>query len=551
MSIVDVVRWTTDERFIRVPYFHRAQIALIPGVIYQAVFISSTTSKKSEADVSMPQIVITPFSFRDWNHLWRIKCAFKERAGVVHDIVTILKDYRLDIKAEVSRGIELNQYHYVELIISSLYWEDKLTKDGVDQLLDQFVRTLLVTHIDYIQFRRVGNENGYTPILTHERMTVHKFLWENYNSSSRPIDPEYIEAKKKTYKNGKKDIAIEIPPAWYKYLVPLIGHKEGENIRYIIHSNSNDQIMSIYFPPKNLKLFAMRVRHKDHIGALAAITGELRRQGITLVSTVTRKHDIEFNQFEFVGISKNDPLTSVKVALDHEEVLSYVPTLETPPPTPYLEEWGAWKVEWDHSKATVSANRSDSTEDLLSGREEELIKILTNKLSSLNDKRAKLKPYQPDFAQTSARIEVGNRLLLELVGKPIDSVEEGNIEQLRKQLKDKNLELEQVKSAKAQEIKDAQAQAIHALNAKYFQYGRFIVATLVGLGCMVFFIMLRAVTDFWPEYQLHRNRDGLWLSGVVLSVCVCAIIAHNKYRNGFILGLAGAIIAGLTQIISR
>lgn len=341
MDIVDIVRHT-NRPVIGIPYYHRALISLMPGSAYTAVLLRGDTLEPDNDNFLIPQILITPFPFEDWEYLWRISCSLRERVGVVNDIVNVLEQASLNVLSEVSRAIHLNQYHNVELIVSARQLVKERKKD-YEATIHRMRETILVDFLDELLIEEAAGIRRSA--LTCEFMTRYAALHEQCLAESFPNpNPGRIL----TVQGDGNPIIIDIPQEWYESLAIRNEYQTEDAMAYFIHTNSRHQLMSIYFPHKTKTLCNVRIVHKDEIGAIASFTDEIRRAGITLISTVTRKQEDKINHFEFVceqpGMSEQLLLDNLKAALCVAEVVRYEPIMQVPRKKNF--SWSDWEQVW-------------------------------------------------------------------------------------------------------------------------------------------------------------------------------------------------------------
>lgn len=360
MDTLDIIR-TTQGRSISIPSFHYASISLMPEFTYTAAFFDKAQNnlrlgtKPNEKDFYMPQIVLTPFPFSEWDHLWKVTCVLEDRPGAVNALVSIMQRFCLNILAQTSIGVELNNFHAIQIIVSASQvcipnYENEASLKLVEE-------TILAERLNDIRFRKVGRR--WEPSLVFERMYSHQNLWEEhrqrfYGGASSRFQGE-ITAKA----GNNSPITVEIPEEWYFYLRQVNGY-EGEtpDMRYILHTNIDQQLLAIYFPQRHRVLKTVRVIHRDEIGAIATMTEAMRDAGINLFSTLTRKATRELNHFEFIYeaecASEQDLLELVISALQTPKVLYYRPVLEVPPRQ--VIAWNNWEQVWSWEQAEKSSH---------------------------------------------------------------------------------------------------------------------------------------------------------------------------------------------------
>ena len=305
MDIVDVVR-TAQSPKIFIPQYHQGPLFMRPGSSFTSILLLGSKLERTRqpaTDTSgiklAPQVLISPFPYEDWQYLWRLAFSIKDEPGILHNITKLLQAASLNILTEVSRPVNLNVHHDIEMVVSSrkLSYQNHLDHYQTLQRLKEALTT------EYLEEFFIEPTVGTVKSpLTFDYLEKYKNLFKKFRNEIADPDRQRETEHPMQLKAESDDdgLFFMLPEAWHKAFREVNGYSANQNTTYLMHTNTSHQLMSLYFPHSNKVLWNIRIKCLDEIGALAAFSYELHNLGINLVSTNLAKLADNISQFDFV-----------------------------------------------------------------------------------------------------------------------------------------------------------------------------------------------------------------------------------------------------------
>jgi hypothetical protein len=97
--ILDIPR-RFDGDFIEVPSFHRTHVSLFPGTeVHMCAFAGAphAAAEPGRYGDPLPELVVSPIDFRTWARVYRLTGTFRDRSGLINDVLRVLSDHHVDI----------------------------------------------------------------------------------------------------------------------------------------------------------------------------------------------------------------------------------------------------------------------------------------------------------------------------------------------------------------------------------------------------------------------------------------------------------------------
>ncbi|MEM6783907.1 MAG: hypothetical protein AAF624_09270, partial [Bacteroidota bacterium] len=150
MLVLDKVNFIESGR-IEVPFYHKGHLSLKSDTQVTVCLIPQTGESHFG---SVPEMIVSPIKFNTWANSWRIEAVFREQQGVVHKLLSIIKDAELNILIEESSSVENRDLHQIELIVDAstvMSFSDGGENDIYKAIRD-FERRVIALCIDELDF---------------------------------------------------------------------------------------------------------------------------------------------------------------------------------------------------------------------------------------------------------------------------------------------------------------------------------------------------------------------------------------------------------------
>ncbi|MCC6475848.1 hypothetical protein IT157_02225 [bacterium] len=340
MLILDKPR-RYDGKSIIVPLYHRGHMSLFRGTkVWLCLLPGREESRR------IPELVVSPIDFDVWGDVWHINVVLQERKGVVNDVLSAIKERRLNIVALESSSMEEQRLHSVEMIVegrdySSHEDKDSMTRStlaGADlsslrrRLLTLFLpgldfvhsgeprlkiyrnRNLFEARNDYYQALRIWDTlGGFRPVYKPAELKKATDLHPTNGTQTEDL----IEVRGARYVLADSlTRVIQLPTEIKESLNEELGRiekPEAKNRRkYLLLSETDDRFLRAYFFSSASPIIAPIFDHEEKIGALEAITKQLRRGGFNILTSLTRVYEFgKKGRTEFVLEPPDDTVANV------------------------------------------------------------------------------------------------------------------------------------------------------------------------------------------------------------------------------------------------
>src|SRR4051794_7214965 len=265
MIILDIPRKTTRfGKYIDIPVYHRTHLGLSHDTTVHYCLLPARAMPADEVKGSVPELVVAPFRFESWGHLWRLTTSVRDQPGLVHAIADTMARCSVNIIACESNIAEEEGMYHVEMIVDI---PDRHTREVLEY-------TVLSRMLDGIEFLPDGS-----PRLRLRR--VHD-LWRVKQSFDRLKQLADMDAQRavgfKPYVNranvelreplhGKpRRLRLKLPDEVRSILRGTVsdGDDWGFHLRI---SDTKDRFLRVLFFRSADAVIHARIEHDDNIGA--------------------------------------------------------------------------------------------------------------------------------------------------------------------------------------------------------------------------------------------------------------------------------------------
>src|SRR5690349_3784921 len=107
---------SVEQGKVEIPFYHKGHLSLKSDTEVTVCLIPQSHDTPLGR---VPEMIVSPIKFNSWPLIWRINAVFKERQGIVHKLLTIIRDAGLNVLTEESSSVENRDLHQVELIVDA------------------------------------------------------------------------------------------------------------------------------------------------------------------------------------------------------------------------------------------------------------------------------------------------------------------------------------------------------------------------------------------------------------------------------------------------
>jgi hypothetical protein len=325
MIILDVPR-PFDGSSITIPLYHRGHVALFPKTTVWSCLLPGSPNNGTLAE-----LVISPVDFGAWNELYRISGTFRDRQGLVHDLVDALTDFDIIVLTAESSAMARQQQHFVELIVDAHSYTRHSPSSGNDPMAE-VRRALLARVFDDVELSDQNEARLKISRVRHLRQASSDYADAGADHRrSRGPRPAYGPVRVESPRRGK--VLLSLSPAQQAVLAALKNTDEpagAPGYHYLLVSETGDRFLRAYFIPDSVPIVWARIGHAQEPGALAAITGAIRHAGFNILTSLARLHRHgESAEFEAVlqgpspDVSREALQARLEAALSTEEVCAH------------------------------------------------------------------------------------------------------------------------------------------------------------------------------------------------------------------------------------
>ena len=287
MIILGNVVEVKDESGLSITWYHRVPIGLEKNTTVYLVLIPRAVPQTPH---NLAEVILTPINPESWGDLWKIKCKFHERPGVVAKLLEILREKQINILFQESATLQQDRLHFVSIIADlRLYDEGGLNtwKRINDTDLDSF--NYLAELIALETLEDVFMENS-KPAVSVTRMKNFYDAYFPYRQSNLGFNPTVLSVK------NFGEIRIEQPllienikkQLWNSANTLVNNHEETRLKQAILNTHTEDRYISLLFPDPNTTIVVFKIVHEERIGALAIISKVIKELGLNILSSFNR-----------------------------------------------------------------------------------------------------------------------------------------------------------------------------------------------------------------------------------------------------------------------
>lgn len=285
MLVLDTMS-TIENGKLEIPFYHKGHLSLKSNTEVTVCLIPQS----HEASLGfIPEMIVSPIKFASWPLIWRINAIFKEQQGIVHKLLTVVRDAELNVLTEESSSVENRDRHQIELIV-----------DASEPFGGRFEPEDLVTATRALE-RRIASlcidELAFVEGKPRIKVRPMKGLFTAYQRYHEALNDKSV-AKPKVERTMVYKGSLAIPDSCLEML------RRYQPLRGLMSSDTKERILRVLFPPPDVQFTFVRISHHDSKGALAQITGELA-QVFDIVTSLTRiQRQGNQNDFELMLYSK-------------------------------------------------------------------------------------------------------------------------------------------------------------------------------------------------------------------------------------------------------
>jgi hypothetical protein len=302
MIILDIPR-PFDGSTITIPLYHRGHVALFPDTTIWSCLLPG-----APRNGTLAELVISPVDFDAWNELYRISGTFRDRPGLVHDILHTLRDFDINVLTAESSSMARQQQHSIELIVDAHSYT-RHSLDSEHDAMAEVRRALLARVFDDVQ---LSDRNEPRLKISRVRHLQQASLDYTHAAAdhrrSRGPRPAYGPVHVEHPRPGKVVISLSADQqaALADALKSADGNSDRLSYHYLLVSETGDRFLRAYFISDAEPIIWARLKHAEEMGALAAITGAMVCAGFNILTSLARlHHHRQSAEFEVVLQARN------------------------------------------------------------------------------------------------------------------------------------------------------------------------------------------------------------------------------------------------------
>jgi hypothetical protein len=255
---------------VEVPLYHRVHLGLAANQDLHVCLLAGSS------DPHLPELVISPFEFDEWDKLYRLNMTLTDRVGLFHEVCAILGHYNAKVLAAESSAAQHQNLYQLEMVISlkellNVEWirlrllasflkEMDLLENGNPRLRIQRLTSLWLAKRAYDDQKR--NQKGFPPLCGAAQV---KWIEQTQSQVLQLVLPQ-----------GIRDILAKT--------VRLDSKQPHADGFYLRQSDTKNRFLRVlYFRSDDPVVYA-RIEYIDRIGAAADITGALKASGFTILT---------------------------------------------------------------------------------------------------------------------------------------------------------------------------------------------------------------------------------------------------------------------------
>jgi glycine cleavage system regulatory protein len=275
MFVLDWPRVTEDWKVV-LPLYHRGHLSLTPGT---TVFLAPV-HHLGAGRKQLPEVLGTTIQQSSWPAVYLVSVELNDAPGVLHSILASISRHGGNVLNLDSTSTDQESRHHVELVVdfASLIDSDEA---GVD--LSNEIEGLLLgdCHDHIVEDAGLGFGIRVRPNATLRRLDslLKRLRSSRYNS---------LVQEEELASDGR--LTLREPLIHMLSIQSQNGRPTALSLPllYFISSDTRERLFRITFVPNDRQVVWCSIRHNDRPGALSAITDQIRRSGITILSALNR-----------------------------------------------------------------------------------------------------------------------------------------------------------------------------------------------------------------------------------------------------------------------
>jgi len=256
--------------YVEVPLYHRVHLGLAANQDLHVCVLAGSRAPH------LPELVISPFEFDEWDKLYRLNMTLTDRVGLFHEVCAILGHYKAKVLAAESSAAQHQNLYQMEMVISL---QEPLNLEWIRlRLLTSFLKEMDL----------LGNGN---PRLRIQRLTSlwhAKRTYDDQKQSQKGFPPLWGAAQVKWIEQTQSQVLQLVLPQGVRDIlaktVRLDSNQPHADGFYLRQSDTKNRFLRVlYFRSDDPVVYA-RIEYLDRIGAAADITGALKACGFTILT---------------------------------------------------------------------------------------------------------------------------------------------------------------------------------------------------------------------------------------------------------------------------
>lgn len=256
--------------YVEVPLYHRVHLGLAANQDLHVCVLAGSRAPH------LPELVISPFEFDEWDKLYRLNMTLTDRVGLFHEVCAILGHYKAKVLAAESSAAQHQNLYQMEMVISL---QEPLNLEWIRlRLLTSFLKEMDL----------LGNGN---PRLRIQRLTSlwhAKRTYDDQKQSQKGFPPLWGAAQVKWIEQTQSQVLQLVLPQGIRDIlaktVRLDSNQPHADGFYLRQSDTKNRFLRVlYFRSDDPVVYA-RIEYLDRIGAAADITGALKACGFTILT---------------------------------------------------------------------------------------------------------------------------------------------------------------------------------------------------------------------------------------------------------------------------
>ena len=287
MIILGEVTEVVDESKLSITWYHRVPIGLERGTFVYLVLLPKLTTIRSH---NMAEVILTPIDPESWGDLWKIRCKFHEKPGVVSGLLDFLAEKNINILIQESVTTQQNRTHFVSIIGDFRDYGEGVADSTWRRIDNKNLLSLssLEREIAIIMIEHIVMEGGEPAVTVTRMQNFYEafFSYRRYNPLA--FNPAILTVSKNGVIIIDESLLIEAIKAQLWQYTDDIPRPNLELRQVILNTHTEDRYISLLFPHPSAHLATFTIVHHERIGALAAIAKIIKDLNINILSSFNR-----------------------------------------------------------------------------------------------------------------------------------------------------------------------------------------------------------------------------------------------------------------------